>query len=77
MHKRGQSDFQDFQPLPALYEPPSSQRSVFPGKPHLQQNLSMQRSIMEIFDEFTEIVSGELKSLNMKEFEQERKRPSQ
>jgi hypothetical protein len=71
MHKRGKSDLQGTQPLPALYEPPSN-KAVFPGKPHLQ-NVAVQRSIMEIFDEFTEIISGELKSLNTKEFEQERK----
>jgi hypothetical protein len=72
MHKRGKSDLQGVQPLPALYEPPST-KTVFPGKPHMQQNVVMQRSIMEIFDEFTEIISGELKSLSAKEFEQERK----
>lgn len=76
MHKRGKSDLQGMQPLPALYEPPN-QKTVFPGKPHMQQNVAMQRSIMEIFDEFTDIISGELKSLNMKEFERERKQSQQ
>lgn len=61
-----------YKPLPAIYEPPADKGPVFPGKPHLQSNVAMQRSIMEIFDEFTDIISGELKSLNATEFERER-----
>jgi hypothetical protein len=50
---------------------------VFPGKAYLPNphagggNLAVQRSLMQIFDEFTQIISGELKSMNMQEFEQE------
>jgi hypothetical protein len=78
MHKRGQEDLYAQRPLPALYEPPGDKMTVFPGKPHMQQNLAVQRSIMDIFNEFTEIISGELKSMNRQEFgqalEQDQKR---
>lgn len=42
------------------------------GQPN-SSNLAVQRSIMEIFDEFTEIVSGELKSMRMDEWKEERR----
>lgn len=49
---------------------------VFPGKPHLnppQQhgNLAIKRSLIEIFDEFSQVISGELKSMNLERFEGE------
>jgi len=61
-------------PLSASNEPAPPSGTVFPGKPHMQpqQNLAVQRSLMEIFDEFTEVVSGELKSMNLDEAENER-----
>jgi hypothetical protein len=76
MYQKGKRDLEDQLPLPALYEPVDTRRAVFPGKPHLQQNLAVQRSIMGIFDEFTEIISGELKSLDLEAFKQERKSSS-
>jgi hypothetical protein len=48
---------------------------IFPGKAYLPNphassgNLAVQRSLMQIFDEFTQIISGELKSMNLEEFE--------
>lgn len=41
---------------------------VFPGKP-TGVNLAVQRSLHEVFDEFSEIIAGELKSLSAEEFE--------
>ena len=75
MYQRGQSDSWNPQPLPGLYDPPPDKGVVFPGKPY-RQNLAMQRSIMEIFDEFTEIISGELRSSNLKDFEPQRSEKS-
>lgn len=77
MYHRGNRESEGFSPLPPLYEPSKGQGSVFPGKPHIQQNLAMQRSIMDIFEDFTEIISGELRTLNEQEFEREAKRPPQ
>ncbi|HEY9687827.1 MAG TPA: hypothetical protein V6C52_12705 [Coleofasciculaceae cyanobacterium] len=53
--------------------PLNAQSAVFPGKPYQQggQNLAVQRSLMEIFDEFTEVISGELKSMSLSEAESE------
>jgi hypothetical protein len=53
--------------------PPNAQGAVFPGKPyqHGGQNLAVQQSLMEIFDEFTEVISGELKSMSLNEAESE------
>lgn len=51
---------------------------VFPGKAYLPNphanggNLAVQRSLMQIFDEFTQVISGELKSMNMEDFENEK-----
>ncbi len=42
------------------------------NKAHQPGNLAVQRSIMEIFDDFTNIISGELKSMNTAEFESAR-----
>ncbi len=48
-------------------------RAVFSGKPHMQeaQHLALQQSLMEVFDEFAEVVSDELKSLTVEEFKAE------
>jgi hypothetical protein len=52
---------------------------LFPGKssqnnPPIQSNLALKRSLGEIFDEFTVVISGELKSMNLKQFEAEHKK---
>jgi hypothetical protein len=52
---------------------------VFPGKPHLNNqpnptNLAVKRSLIEIFDEFTHVISGELKSMNLEQFESDQKK---
>lgn len=65
MHNQRQFDSFDYQPLPGLQGPSRNQSTVFPGKPY-QQHVEIQRSIMEIFDEFTEIISGELKINKLK-----------
>jgi hypothetical protein len=53
------------------HSPFNAQNAVFPGKPYQQegQNLAVQRSLMEIFDEFTEVISGELRSMSLSEVE--------
>lgn len=51
---------------------------VFPGKPLANQgNLAVKRSLIEIFDEFTQVISGELKSMNLEQFEAEQKKRKQ
>lgn len=40
-----------------------------PGGPPVNGNLAVQASIMEIFDEFTEVISGELKSMHLNDEE--------
>lgn len=52
---------------------------VFPGKPHLNNqanptNLAVKRSLVEIFDEFTDVISGELKSMNLEQVEPKSKK---
>jgi hypothetical protein len=63
-----------------LYDGSKQTSSVFPGKPttpnpYNQGNLAVQRSLMEIFDEFTRVISGELKSMNMESFDEEQRQP--
>jgi len=60
---------------PSANEKTRSGSSVFPGTPYSANNLAVQRSLIEIFDEFTQVISGELKSMNLETFEAERKRP--
>jgi hypothetical protein len=53
--------------------------AVFPGKPYLNQpmpqsNLAVKRSLIEIFDEFTQVISGELKSMNLEQAQAEQKK---
>lgn len=39
-------------------------------------NLAVKRSLIEIFDEFTYVISGELKAMNLEQFESnQKKRP--
>lgn len=81
MTHRGNQDPGPYGNLPSLFEKNQTKGTVFPGKPHLQpahpqSNLAVQRSLMEIFDEFTQVISGELKSMNMETFETERKQAS-
>lgn len=41
------------------------------NNPPIQSNLAVKRSLIEIFDEFTQVISGELKSMNLEQFEAE------
>lgn len=51
---------------------------VFPGSPMINQsNLAVKRSLIEIFDEFTQVISGELKSMNLEQFEADQKKRKQ
>lgn len=77
--KQGQGPYTN---QPANPQGSKTNSSVFAGKPFSQpvystNNLAVQRSLMEIFDEFTVVISGELKSMNMETFETERKQPPQ
>ena len=47
-----------------------SGKSYLPNPHPAANNLAVQHSLMEIFDEFTEFISGELKSMNLEEFDQ-------
>lgn len=47
-----------------------TQKSYTPAPP---DNLARQNPVPNLFDEFTDFVSGELKTLNMKDFEAEHK----
>lgn len=79
MKERGK---QDSTPYNTSYltgnQPTTNQGPVFPGKPSTpnpygNQNLAVQRGLMEIFDDFTQIISGELKSMNAEQFQAENK----
>lgn len=76
MYDPGQQEPYSLEDLSTLYVEPAGKGPVFPGKPHMPNpyrtgNLAVQRSLMEIFDEFTEVISGELKSMNMETFNRE------
>jgi hypothetical protein len=75
MKRHGNQDPSSYAKLPSLFEGSKNTGPVFPGKPYQvpYENLAVQRSLMEIFDEFTQVISGELKSMNMEQFETERK----
>lgn len=57
--------------------------SVFPGKAHTgapryqTHNLAVRQSLMEIFDEFTTVISGELKSMRLEDWENHSRQRSQ
>ena len=70
MSKRGKKSEKDLQGLSVLYEPPGETGMSSFNPPRTQHNLAIQRSIMEIFDEFTFIISGELKSLDLGSFKE-------
>ena len=58
--------------LSTLYHEPAAKGPVFPGTPHTQTpyqpgNLAVKKGLMDIFDEFTEIISGELKTMQQEE----------
>jgi hypothetical protein len=64
------------EPGAAANRSPQNESPVFPGKsgdlPAYQPgNLAVQHSLMEIFDDFTQIISGELKSMNLEQFNHE------
>jgi hypothetical protein len=53
--------------------------TLLPGKfnknnPPIQSNLALKRSLSDIFDEFTVVISGELKSMNLEQFNAEQKK---
>ncbi|WP_373532823.1 hypothetical protein [Vampirovibrio sp.] len=63
-------------PLKSQQANPQQAGAVFPGKTHanhpaVQSNLALKQSLGEIFDEFTVVISGELKSMNLEQFEAE------
>jgi hypothetical protein len=76
MTQQGNQDANSFVDLP-FNSGPKRTPPVFPGKAYLPNpypaggNLAVQHSLMQIFDEFTQIISGELKSMNLEEFENE------
>lgn len=39
------------------------------NNPPIQSNLALKRSLGKIFDEFTVVISGELKSMNLEQFD--------
>ena len=45
-----------------------AQSDAFSGR-SVTQSAVVQRSLMEIFDEFTEVISGELKSMSFEDYE--------
>ena len=78
MKQRNNKETGPYANLPPLYDGGKDKGPVFPGKPYLNSpqvsnNLAVKRSLIEIFDEFTQVISGELKSMNLEQFEGERK----
>jgi hypothetical protein len=55
-------------------QPPLSTASQHPETP-VRGNLAVQASLMQIFDEFTEVISGELKSMNLDDLDAGRRKP--
>lgn len=84
MYDPGNQDTNPYEELSTLYAEPADKGPVFPGKPYTPNpyrrnaggNPAVQRSLMEIFDEFTEVISGELKSMNLEEFNREAQKKS-
>ncbi len=72
MSEHGKPDSAPYAKSTDAYQPTGNKGAVFPGKPYLQDtgNLAVQRSLMEIFDEFTDVISGELKSMRPEDFEE-------
>jgi hypothetical protein len=77
MTQQGNHDHSLYADIP--FQGPHRQSGpLFSGKPYLpnpypavgSSNLAVKNSIGKIFDEFTEFISGELKSMNLEEFEQ-------
>lgn len=78
MKQRNNQESGPYANHPPLYDGGKNQGPVFPGKPYLNplqpsNNLAVKRSLIEIFDEFTQVISGELKSMNLEQFEAESK----
>lgn len=74
MRERGKQDTGPTYQNSAYY-PGQPKGPVFPGKPYRDgpANMAVQKGMMELFDEFTQVISGELKSMNLEEFEAERR----